>query len=100
MSENETRHDRYGTLVRGKRIIHSTLRRDWRCGECGHRLVTLYDPDVGMATVCGKNRAHDPDHFVTGKAWDYAQAQRQLENARASDILAHLPADVQASITE
>jgi len=100
MSENAPRHDRDGTIVKGKRIMHSTLRRDWCCGVCGSALSTQHWPITGWLTICAEDHTHDPDQFITRASWDYVQAQRQMDRAKASEVLAHLPADLRAVITE
>ena len=86
--------DRDTVTIRGKRILHSTARRDYVCGECGSRLTTRFFENVhNWRTVCTSDSSHDSAKFVTSTAWEYCKATNDLA---AQDVLAHLPADVRA----
>jgi len=82
--------------IRGKRVLHSTLRRDYVCGECGARLITVFgEVEPYWFTICYNDLTHDPDQFVTSTTWE---TQKAINQAEATDILVHLPADVRAMI--
>ena len=91
--------DRDFISVRGQAIRHTTAVRDWVCGECGSRLVTKFLPD-GWRTICSRDFEHDPDKFVHKQSWAWMEHRRLTETAQAKDVFDHLPAELQASITE
>jgi len=85
--------------IRENDVLHATARRDWVCGACGSRLITIWREDAPhWHTVCAKNADHEPDSFVHKGTWEYLEHHRLTEAAQAEDVLAHLPADLQAAI--
>ena len=105
VSQGAVVQDRNGATVRGKHILHVTLCRDYVCGECGSRLVTLARQNyeerrTDWLTVCANDHGHDADSFITSAAWEYRQVEAQMEAAEAQDIFNHLPAEMQAMITK
>ena len=70
-----TDHD--GQLVGKRSILHTTLCRDYLCGECGSRLVTRWhDTDPHWRTVCFKNQSHQA--IVHAGAYERQQAEKKL----------------------
>ena len=95
--------DRSGAMVRGRHILHTTLCRDYVCGECGSRLVTLARQNYAerrtdWLTVCASDHAHDLDGFITSAAWEYRRMEAAMDAAEARDIFNHLPAEMRAMI--
>jgi len=80
--------------VRGRDILHSTLRRDYVCGECGSRLTTRWFEDAPhWRTVCFQDTGHASSQFVTSTTWEI---QKAMATAMAEDVLIHLPDHVRA----
>ena len=93
------RHDRDTILIRDKRVLHSTARRDWRCATCGSTLTTRwFDDGPHWRTVCASDETHDPDSFVHQTTWAYLEHKRMVSIAQADDVFAHLPPELQAAI--
>ncbi len=90
--------DRYVT-IRGRKVRHSTAVRDWRCGLCGARLVTIWT-ESGWRTVCGQERSHDPNQFIHRAELETRLHQQWLDKAEAEEVLAHLPAEMRQAIEE
>lgn len=98
-----TDHD--GMTIRGKWVRHTTLQRDFVCGECGGGLaLRAYPHEVERRTewrtVCVANPGHDPNSFIHKHYAAALKSQRLMEQAEARDILAHLPAEFQTAIKE
>lgn len=91
-----TLQDRYGIHVNAViTVSHDTADRDYRCGECGSRLVTRY-VDGQWLTMCARDSSHEG---IVHKAKWAAQQQRELQQQEvAREVMAHLPAELQAAI--
>jgi hypothetical protein len=85
--------------IRGHAILHSTLRRDWVCGTCGSPLVTKWTGE-GWRTLCAADASHDDQRFIHSGTWTYLESKRAMATARAADVFAHLPPQMQAGILE
>ena len=97
--------DRNGATVRGRHVPHATLCRDYVCGECGNRLITLGSQNneerrTDWLTFCSGNHEHDAGGFITSAAWEYRRMEAAMEAAGAQDIFNHLPAEMQVTITK
>jgi transcription initiation factor TFIIIB Brf1 subunit/transcription initiation factor TFIIB len=92
-------YDRNTVTIRGKRILHSTAQRDWVCGVCGSGLATRWFADAPhWRTVCTNEPGHDPDAFIHRHMIPYIQHEQMADELTASDVLAHLPPELQAEI--
>ena len=60
--------------VGNMRRSYDELRREWRCNECGGRLVMICDDD-GWKVVCGND--HDHRDFV--HEYELKRQQREAE---------------------
>jgi ribosomal protein L37AE/L43A len=89
---------RYGAEIRGQIIPHDTLERLWVCGECGSRLVTRYVEGTWV-TQCAGHPEHSDQGFIHWKSHNYLMAARAERDARAGDVLAHLPEALRKEIT-
>jgi len=73
-------------LLGKKRVSYAKLRREYRCAECGHRLVMRYrySTETGWIIDCGRCCGGDFIH-----EYEY---ERQRQKHR--DALANLPAEI------
>ena len=87
--------DRHGVTIRGERVLHSVAARDWYC-ECGYKVVTRwFEDEPHWRSVCPDNERHDPDGFIHTGSIPYVQFQVAQEEARAQEVLRHLPTELQ-----
>ena len=93
--------DRYGVMIRGKRVQHSTAARDWYC-RCGYKIVTKYFEEAPhWRSVCASgNEGHDPDQWIHTGSLGYVEWQRMVESLTAQEVFEHLPKEVQEAITK
>ena len=92
-------NDRDHVYVKGVAILHITACRDWVCGQCGSRLVTYWFDDApNWRTVCVGDATHGADGFVHRSTWAYMEHRRLTGEARAEDVFANLPPELQAAI--
>lgn len=93
-------YDRDYTYVRGRRVLHTVLVRDWLCGECYSNLVTMFfDQEPHWRTVCAEEYGHSPDKFIHQGTVAYIEHEILMQQAEAEEIFKHLPADLQQAIT-
>ena len=79
-----TRHD---CLVGRKRRTYDTLRRDWRCADCGGRIGVKWSED-GYYAACGRCNSRNFVH----------EAELDRQEAEAAEVLAGLPAELAEAI--
>jgi len=90
--------DRYGVTIKGKHVPHNAAARDWYC-SCGYKVVTRwFEEEPHWRSVCSNDKDHDPDEFVHTKAIPYVQFRVQAEEARAAEVLKHLPTELQETV--
>ena len=75
---------RYDCQVGNRRLTYATLLRDYRCNECGGRLIEKWDEEVEWFITCGACGAQDFIH-----QHEYARQQQE-----AREVLAGLPAEL------
>lgn len=81
--------------INGKPILHSTARRDYVCGNCGSRLVTLF-LDGEWKTVCSVDMKHSP--FVTDREWQALTTKQMIRAEVGREVFANLPDELKKSI--
>ena len=81
-----TRFDRYGCQVGNKHRTYNELTREWRCNECGGRLVERWAD--GWRVTCGRCGATDFVH----------EAQLKRERREAEEVLDGLPPELVAAL--
>jgi len=65
--------------LRGKRIDHFKLCKDYLCGECGGKLVLKHYSDAPhWRTRCSDSPGHDPQQFIHRAAYERQQAEKEL----------------------
>ena len=90
-------YDRYYTYILGKAIAHSTVARNFICGECGGKLTTCwFDDEPHWRTVCAADPEHSPEYFITKGKAEYERHVALVEELAANEILSHLPPELQA----
>lgn len=62
MSHTQKRYDRDYVYIRGRAVAHRVAARDWMCGQCESKLVTVWDG--GWQTVCSAQRHHSANGFI------------------------------------
>ena len=89
--------------VGNQRILHTTLKRDWVCGICEGKLITLPELDeetrtCTWRTVCSQDATHDPNAFIHTWAAARRASQRLMEHLEAREVFRHLPEELQDAI--
>ena len=77
---------RYDCQVGNRRLTYATLLRDYRCNECGGRLIEKWDEEVEWFITCGACGAQDFIH-----QHEYARQQQE-----AREVLDGLPVELVA----
>ena len=98
-------NDQDGQTLKGHYILHSTLRRDFVCGECGSRLITKLHMNeesrrCEWRTVCAADPEHSPSGFIHTNQAARREAERLTESLRAREVFRHLPQELQEAILE
>lgn len=66
-----------------RRVSYSTLQREWRCADCGGRIVVRYGED-GYYAACGRCGRFDFVH----------EAELERQQAEAAEVLDGLPPEL------
>lgn len=77
-------------LVGRKRRTYATLQREYRCADCGGRIVVRYDDVLGWHPECGRCGRFDFVH----------EAELERQQAEAAEVLDGLPAGLVATLIE
>jgi len=71
-------------LVGSNRRTYATLRREWRCADCGGRIVTKWLPGIEYHATCGRCGSFDFIH----------ENELMRQQAEAQEVLAGLPPEL------
>jgi len=68
-------------VVGGRRKSYATLRREWRCGDCGGRIVSRWNPQLDYYVACGRCGSFEFIH----------ENELVRQQAEAQEVLSGLP---------
>ena len=88
MIASDFRHD--DCLVGKRRRTYATLQREYRCADCGGRIVVRFDDVAGWHPECGRCGRFDFVH----------EAELERQQAEAAEVLAGLPDGLVATLIE